>query len=171
MPDAAQAAGPPPIGRPSSPPPALREAPTIIVEIQIPATKSAICLTFVLTLTKFRLSEANRWIDSLLLNEGIRCAYAAASCFRHRSFFPHTNSRAAATRADAHCGCVAPVAGPCFPLKAIGGSALLWDPHGVCAVDPLLTGCVVSKEGFACRSNPSSESMANFGLRKKRSCR
>ena len=31
---------------------------------EIPATKSAICLTFALTLTKFRLSEANRWIDS-----------------------------------------------------------------------------------------------------------
>jgi hypothetical protein len=31
---------------------------------KISPTKSAICLTFVLTLTNFRLSEANRWIDS-----------------------------------------------------------------------------------------------------------
>jgi hypothetical protein len=64
----------------------LTGRPQLIVEIEIPATKSAIYLTSVLTLTKFRLSEVNRWIDSLL---STRRRDSLCSRGRHLLSAPH----------------------------------------------------------------------------------
>jgi hypothetical protein len=134
----------------------LRQSPSHpqpIVELKIAGTKSAIYLTYVLTLTSFPLSDANRWIGSLLSKtKGFVRAPAAACGFWHRNFFPGTNSRAGA-------GCAR--CAPRLHRFSVGPPPGEWsvrksrDPHGVCAVDPFFRlDMSLSKEGFACRSNP-----------------